>query len=168
MFSERIALDLAHVSRNFQKYTHNLEHEIERRSMELVTSELKFRTVIDNMSLGLIEVDNDHSILYSNDSFCKMVGYERAEILGKRADDLFIPFHYHRKLEQQQDMRKTGEAGVYEIELLKKNGERIWVMISGVPIHGKYGETVGSMGIHFDITDLKNLNGHHLLKVLKI
>ena len=156
-FLEAKAMELAQINKKFQNHTYNLEYEIERRSMERVTSELKFRTVIDNMSLGLIEVDNEHTILYSNDSFCKMVGYERSEILGKRADDLFIPFHYHRKMEQQHDLRKTGEAGVYEIELLKKNGDRIWVIISGVPIHGQYGETVGSMGIHFDITALKKL-----------
>lgn len=156
-FLEHKALELAQANAKLQDYNTNLEVEIERRSMDLVTSDRKYRTVIDNMSLGLIEVDNHHQVLYTNDSFCEMMGYTREEILGQNANDLFIPDRYHAKMEQQQQRRKTGQAGVYEIELLKKDGSCIWVLISGVPILGNHGETIGSMGIHFDITDLKNL-----------
>ncbi|GAB5553576.1 MAG: hypothetical protein Sapg2KO_31670 [Saprospiraceae bacterium] len=156
-FLERKAFELAQANEKLQSYNLNLELEVERRSMELVTSDIKYRTVIDNMSLGLIEVDNDHRVLYTNDSFCEMVGYQREEIIGNFANDLFIPFQYQRRMEQQQERRKTGQAGVYEVELLKKDGDRIWVIISGVPILGNHGETIGSMGIHFDISDLKKL-----------
>lgn len=157
-FLERKAFELAQANDKLQNYNLNLELEVERRSMELVTSDFKYRTVIDNMSLGLIEVDNDHQILYANDSFCEMVGYQREEIIGGRADELFVPFQYRKRMEQQQADRITGQAGVYQVELLKKDGDRIWVIISGVPILGNHGETIGSMGIHFDISGLKKLH----------
>lgn len=156
-FLERKAFELAQANDKLQNYNLNLELEVERRSMELVTSDIKYRTLIDNMSLGLIEVDNDHRILYSNDSFCEMIGYQREEIIGERADELFVPFQYRKRMKQQQANRITGQAGVYQVELLKKDGERIWVIISGVPILGNHGETIGSMGIHFDISELKKL-----------
>ena len=39
----------------------------------------------------------------------------------------------------------------------KKSGALIWVIISGVPLFDEQGKMVGSLGIHFDITDRKNL-----------
>jgi signal transduction histidine kinase len=41
--------------------------------------------------------------------------------------------------------------------LRKKSGALIWVIISGAPLFDEQGKMVGSLGIHFDITDRKNL-----------
>ena len=50
-----------------------------------------------------------------------------------------------------------GRPSSYEVQLRKKTGALIWVIISGVPLFDKQGKMVGSLGIHFDITDSKNL-----------
>lgn len=120
-------------------------------------SEEKHRGIMDNMALGLLEVDNDHIIIRAYDRFCEMVGYTQEELVGKSAPDLFLPKEFEQVLNQNQSQRKTGIASSYELQLKKKDGSRLWAIISGAPIFGEDGEVVGSMGIHYDITGRKLL-----------
>ncbi len=120
-------------------------------------SEEKYRGIMNNMELGLLEVDNDQIIIRAYDSFCEMVGYTQDELVGKSAPELFLPEEFDQVLNNNQDERKKGSASSYELQLKKKDGTRLWVIISGAPILDEDGEVVGSMGIHYDITERKKL-----------
>lgn len=120
-------------------------------------SEEKYRGIMDNMELGLLEVDNDQIITRAYDSFCQMLGYTQSELVGKSAPELFLPDEFKQVLNENQEERKNGGASSYELQLRKKDGSRLWVIISGTPILGEDGEVVGSMGIHYDITERKIL-----------
>ncbi len=123
----------------------------------LQRSEEKYRGIIENMELGLLEVDNQGLIIRSYPRFCAMTGYKEAELIGKNAFYVLIPPEYYAILEQQAIDRSKGIGNVYEVELIKKDGSRIWVLISGAPIFDLDGSIVGSIGIHYDITYQKNL-----------
>ena len=124
---------------------------------DLKRSEEKYRGIIENMELGLVEVDNQGLIIRAYPRFCKMVGYTAAELLGKKAVSVLVPPEYYPILEQQSYDRSQGIGNVYEVEMLKKDGSRIWVLISGAPIFDLDGTVVGSIGIHYDITYQKDL-----------
>jgi PAS domain S-box-containing protein len=57
---------------------------------KLRVQEEKYRNIIANMNLGLIEVDNDENILFANQSFTEISGFEVAELLGKKANEIFV------------------------------------------------------------------------------
>ncbi|MEN7551369.1 PAS domain S-box protein [Rapidithrix thailandica] len=120
-------------------------------------SEEKYRGIIENMELGLLEVDRDGKITRAFDRFCEMLGYAPQELKGKEAISTFVPAKYHNVLKKQTEDRKLGKANVYEVELLKKSGEAIWVMLSGAPIFDEQGKITGSIGIHYNITRQKKL-----------
>jgi PAS domain S-box-containing protein len=120
-------------------------------------SEEKYRGIMNNMELGLLEVDNDQTIIRAYDKFCKMVGYTEAELLGKNAQELFLPKEYIKIIEEQQNLRKIGGSSSYELPILKKDGEILWTLISGAPIIDEHAVTVGSIGIHYDLTERKTL-----------
>ncbi len=120
-------------------------------------SEEKYRGIMNNMELGLLEVDNDQIILRAYERFCNMLGYTEDELIGKQAADFLTPPEFWGVVDHQQDLRQQGLTGSYELQLMHKNGSRIWVLVSGVPIHDAYGKLVGSMGIHYDLTDRKLL-----------
>lgn len=124
---------------------------------DLKRSEEKYRGIIENMELGLVEVDNQGLIIRAYPRFCKMVGYTADELLGKDARLILIPTEYYPILEQQTQDRSQGIGNVYEVEMIKKDGSRIWVLISGAPIFDLDGTVVGSIGIHYDITYQKDL-----------
>lgn len=120
-------------------------------------SEEKYRGIIENMELGLLEVDTNHRIIRAYDRFCEMTGYEAEELQGQNAVSLLLPEDYQLTMDKQDAERALGKQGIYEIELIKKNGERIFVLISGAPFFDSEGNVAGSIGIHYDITDRKRL-----------
>ncbi|MFD2935677.1 PAS domain-containing hybrid sensor histidine kinase/response regulator [Spirosoma flavum] len=137
------------------KYTDVTEKYLAR---ELIRrSEEKYRGIMNNMELGLFEVDNNQTIVRSYERCCIMLGYTEEEMVGKNASDLLVPAEFVDVVDRQQKERQLGIAGSYELQLIKKDGSRIWVLVSGVPIVDEHGLVVGSMGIHYDMTERKQL-----------
>ncbi len=134
---------------------------------KLRRSEEKYRGIIENMELGLMEVDTEETIVKVYDWFCGMTGYTQEEIIGKNAIEVFLPEEYTGELTDQNVERKKGRTGVYEVQMKRKDGSLIWVLISGAPIHDDKGGVVGSIGIHYDITDRKNME-HDLEKAKQV
>ncbi len=123
----------------------------------LKRSEEKYRGIIENMELGLLEVDTKGKIVKANKSFCEMTNYSEVELVGQSAIEVFLPPEFYPVIKQQDKERLEGKAGIYEMQLFKKDGSRIWVMVSGAPIYDQWGEVVGTIGIHYDITRQRQL-----------
>ncbi len=119
--------------------------------------EEKYRSIIANMNLGLLEVDNNEKIQFANQSFCEMSGYALQELLGKKASLLFAKNENEELVDMKNEMRKKGISDAYELSLKSKTGETKWWLISGAPRYNDNGDLVGSIGIHLDITQQKLL-----------
>jgi PAS domain S-box-containing protein len=154
---EEKALELFRANEELRALNEDLELRVAEQAKELIDSEQKYKRIIENMELGLLEVDTDGQIIKAYDWFCDMVGYTEDELLGQSANDVFLEEDMIKVLKEQDSNRMRGQAGVYEVRMKKKNGEPLWVLISGAPIYNKSGEIVGSLGIHYDITKQKNL-----------
>ncbi len=124
----------------------------------LKESELKYRSLFENMQLGVMEVDLNDRILWVNHSFEKMAGYKFNEIKGKLAHKLFLKKEISEKLlSEVQKERKQKKESIYEIEMLKKNGQLANVVISGSPVIDINGNVRGSVGIHWDVTEIRKM-----------
>ena len=128
-----------------------------RATESLRHSEEKYRGIIENMELGLLEVDTNDVIVRAYPRFCAMVGYTEPELVGKSAIDIFLVPEFLPVLKKQSQERAKGIAGVYEVQIYKKGRVPIWVLISGAPILDTEDRVVGSLGIHYDITKQKDL-----------
>lgn len=117
--------------------------------------EEKYRGILENMELGILEVDNDGIVVRAYDRFCAMTGYSQSELMGKDALEILVPQEQRYILMQQTADRAVGKAAVYEVQLIKKSGEKIWVLISGAPIFDSNQNIVGTIGLHYDITSRK-------------
>lgn len=137
------------------KYRDVTDTELKIRA--LARSEEKFRTLIENMNLGLMEVDNEDRVQYVNQSFQKMTGFTSADMLGCKAGELLTDPESLQIIEEKAKQRQEGVMDVYEIPAKRKDGARVWFLISGAPVTAPTGEVVGSIGIHLDITQRKVL-----------
>ena len=131
----------------------------ERKQAEelLKREEQKYRSIIANMNLGLLEVDTDENVIFTNQSFCDMSGYDYDELIGKRASHIYVKEENIELIESKNEARKRGSLDAYEIAVKNKRGQLRWWLISGAPRYNDAGELVGSIGIHLDITDQKQL-----------
>jgi len=123
----------------------------------LKISEEKYRGIIANMNLGLLEIDTEENILFANQCFCDMCGFELDELIGSRAARLFLKGENIELMERKNEERKRNTSDAYEIVVKNKRGQVRWWLISGAPRHNENGELVGSIGIHLDITAQKEL-----------
>ncbi len=123
----------------------------------LQTKEEKYRSIITNMNLGIMEVDTEEKILFSNQSFCDMSGYEFEELIGKRASHIFVKGENIEKMESKNEARKKSGSDAYEIAVKNKRGQLRWWLMSGATRYNESGDLVGSIGIYLDITDQKQL-----------
>jgi PAS domain S-box-containing protein len=131
--------------------------DVKNAEKNLRMSEEKYRSIIANMNLGLLEVDTDEKIVFANQSFCEMCGYELDEIIGQRAAQLFIKGESIEIMERKNEERRKLNADAYEIVVKNKRGQVRWWLVSGAPRYNESGDLVGTIGIHLDITAQKEL-----------
>jgi PAS domain S-box-containing protein len=123
----------------------------------LIKQEEKYRNIIANMNLGLLEVDLEENILYANQSFCDISGYSFEELVGKNASMLFAPLEAMPLLQAKNKLRALGLSDMYEIHTHNKAQEKRWWLVSGAPRYDENGKHIGSIGIHLDITEQKKV-----------
>ncbi len=130
-------------------------------------NEEKYRSIITNMNLGLLEVDTEERIQFVNNSFMEMSGYSAEELVGRNASELFVRSENTELLESKNELRKRGLSDAYELAVKNKKGELKWWLISGAPRFDDKGELIGSIGIHLDITQQKALE-HELIEAREL
>ena len=123
--------------------------------LQIRQNEEKFRNVLENLDLGMLEVDLNNNIVKAYPGFCRLLDYPEEELLGKNAFDFLISEEDLITMQTESSKREEGTASVYEVRIRKKNGELIWVVISGAPVYDLNKKVVGSIGIHWDITTRK-------------
>lgn len=138
---------------NYRDITLQINYD---NSLEFQTK--KYKSIIQNMNLGLMEVDNNDVILNVNNAFVQMSGFSSKELLGSVAIDTLLGGSKKDIMIEKIKTRKEGKKDLYEVEIINKSGEIRYWLISGGPNTNINGEIIGSIGIHLDITDLKLLN----------
>jgi PAS domain S-box-containing protein len=58
---------------------------------ELAQSEKRFRSLVETMSQGLVQIDDQGVLIYCNDHFCEMVEVAREDMLGESLASLIHP-----------------------------------------------------------------------------
>ncbi len=143
-------LDLTH--------EHNLKVKAEQSMKALRANEEKFRSIFENMELGVLEVDLNDTILYTNNALSKITGYSQNELIGKIAKEILLPNQESvTQLELQHKFREQGKSSVYELHLKRKDGSIGTMVISGAPVFDTNGNICGSVGIHWDITKIREM-----------
>ena len=132
----------------------------------LKRSEEKYRGIIENMNLGMLELDSDEQIMYANQRFCIMSGYTQAELISQNAKKMFLDNGYTRNISEKMLKRQFSIANSYELAVKNKKEEAKWWLVSNAPLYNEDGTLKGSVSIHLDITRQKKME--HQLRDAKL
>ena len=126
----------------------------------IINRAAKFKGIIDNFRLGLLEVTPDGTVIHANESFCEMSGFSCEELIGRDGGEILLDEIERERMKVRHASRIEGEEDVYELRILNKAKQTRYWLVSAAPLIGDDGNVHGSIGIHWDITDMKEMEFH--------
>lgn len=120
--------------------------------------EFAFRTAMeDSLHTGLRARDLTGRVTYVNPAFCRMVGYERDELVGRTPP---MPYWADEYLAETQAMHQRVLSGQspsegFEVTFRRKSGDLFDALIHEAPLIDAQGRHTGWMGSVVDITERK-------------
>lgn len=118
---------------------------------------IRFRDMVEWINEGIYCVDSNGIVVYANERFCKRLGYEVNEVMGKEIFSLIYSEENIRLSKIKLQLRKKGVSDSYEIQMKTKAGSPLWVKMNGRPVMAENGEFIGSVVISTDIHQQRNL-----------
>lgn len=132
----------------------------ERRRAEdaLRESEARFRALVETTSDWVWEVNRDGIYTYASPKVRDLLGYEPEEVIGKMPFDLMPPDEADRAAGFFWGVVESRKpfAGFENVNL-HKDGRRVVLETSGIPVFDASGNLSGYRGIDRDITERKRL-----------
>jgi PAS domain S-box-containing protein len=109
--------------------------------------------LLDTLDEGFTFVNPKGQLEFVNEQFCKILGYGQEEVIGSFAQDMIYSEGHPKTIEEKLKLRKRGVSDSYEIQIRHKLGHPVWMRIKAKPVFDSKGEFIGSMSLHYDISD---------------
>ena len=109
--------------------------------------------ILRNMSEGIVLEGADETFSFVNPAAASMLGYQVEELTGRHLASI-IPSDQMAVVREANDRRAQGKSDRYELQLQRKDGSRIAVLVSGGP-RLEDGHYAGTIAVFTDITELK-------------
>ncbi|MFA5488463.1 MAG: PAS domain S-box protein [Candidimonas sp.] len=130
------------------------------RAEAALIAETGFRRAMENsMSTGMRVFDMHGRIAYVNPAFCRMIGWNEADLIGRTT-----PFPYwlpgrHAQHQETLDLLLSGRtpSSGLEIEAQRRDGSRFTARMYVSPLRDASGEQIGWMTSMTDITEPKRI-----------
>ncbi|MBI2996759.1 MAG: PAS domain S-box protein [Candidatus Melainabacteria bacterium] len=94
-----------------------------------------------------------------NESFSKLTGYTKEELLGRKYQDLTPCEYYEYEAKIIERILQTGKPEEYEKEYIRKDGTRVPILLTVFIVRGEDKEPISLAAIIKDITEQKKIEG---------
>ena len=119
-------------------------------------SDIRLQRIVDTSMMG-IAFGNDHGqITDANEAFLQLAGYSREDLERDAISwPALAPVEFHsRQLTAIQEVRATGRCAPFETDLIRTDGRRVTVLVSGARLSARRREGVAFV---IDISDRRRL-----------
>jgi PAS domain S-box-containing protein len=154
--------ELDEISSSFNCLMERLEKTTESLHKTIATmkkSDEKYRNILENIEEGYYEVDLAGNFTFLNTSMARILGYSMEELKG---------MNYHQYMDQENakkaflNYRKVYQTGIpikdFAGELMRKNGNKVFVETSVSLIWDSYGQAIGFRGLVRDMAEHKRMD----------
>ena len=133
------------------EHNFRLEEEVRARTAELKESELKYKTLVEEINDGYFVIQ-DEVIVFANQAYCQMHGYTLDEVLGKNFKVFVEPESRKKVIDiYNKSLVKKGVPRSVEYLRLTKEGQSFLTEILAKTT--RYENRISSIGICRDITE---------------
>ena len=144
----------------------------ERVEKKLVESQSLYQSFAEYLPASAFRKDKEGRYVFVNSQFCKLRGLKPVEIIGKTADELV---EYEKELERESGRLAANyqhyldmQGGLHHLQMMNtglpvmlieehplSNGTIKYYQVIKTPVFDADGNTIGSQGVQFDITERK-------------
>lgn len=114
------------------------------------------QSLVQSMAEGIAVEDVEGVLTFVNPAAAEMLGYTPDELVGLHRT-AFIPPDHRSLVDAQDALRVQGKTSRYESQLLRRDGERVAVLVAGSPLFDENGEFAGTMAVFTNITERKRI-----------
>ncbi|MCP4546467.1 MAG: PAS domain S-box protein [bacterium] len=123
---------------------------------ELEKSEERYRGLVESSNDWIWEVTLEGIYAYSSPQTEEIIGYKPEELIGRSLFDLLAPEEIPRIGKVFKESAQSGQSAVaLEKVVLHKDGRRIILETTGIPVFDKSGALQGFRGVNRDVTERK-------------
>ncbi|MFC7176130.1 PAS domain-containing protein [Halosegnis marinus] len=118
-----------------------------------------YERAMNGANVGISIADataEDLPLVYVNDGFEEMTGYDRAEVLGRNCRFLQGEGTDPATVRRLREGIEAERPVAVEIRNYRKSGEPFWNRVEVVPVEGDDGETAHFIGFQRDVTERKD------------
>lgn len=120
----------------------------------LKKSEKKYRNLVELMNEGILVLNAGQVVTFVNTKLAKILGYEPDAVIGQDFNTFLHP-DSRDNFRQQQLLRKDGLSESYEMILVNKRGEKIFVLSSPTVLLDDNSAFSGSYEVITNISNIK-------------
>jgi len=121
-------------------------------------SEERHRTILEGIEEGYVEVDLKGNTVFCNDSFCRITGYPREELLGLNYREYMTQAMAEAVYKGYNRVYRTGVPDkAFYYEIIRKDGAKRIIENSISLVQESQGCPIGFRSIVRDITDRKRI-----------
>ena len=151
---------------------HLMREISERRKIEeaLQESESRYRILAENATDVIWTCDMPLRFTYVSPSVRRMFGYTEEEALSKKVEEITTPASFDtatKVLSEEREIEALREKDLtrsrtIELELIHKNGSRVWTETTMTFLRDLHEHAVGILGVTRDITERRRLEAQLL------
>ena len=136
-------------------YFQKVRRELGDRETALRSSQDHHRTLLQTIPYGVTESDREGRITFANDTYCRMRGLEREEIVGKSFWEMVVLPEEREKLRRKflSISREMPEPEGFVVKNLDAAGRTVYRQMDWDYLRGEGGEIAGFVCVVTDITD---------------
>ena len=100
--------------------------EVLNQLQALQASEFKYRTILEELDLGYVEVDLDGVVTHIHPRFVAITGYQQEDLVGTKGE-IMLDEEGRAKMKEVVALRQQGQSSAYELPVKHRLGHRIWL-----------------------------------------
>ncbi len=127
----------------------------ERKQIEqaLRESEERLQRIFKQSPAGILQTDADGNMLLVNDRWCEMLGYNRADLLGRNVAEVIDASSLEVTLERVGQLMKGGPDFQIEKNYRRKDGTLVQVQSNVAGLRDAAGHYQGLLAVVLDLTE---------------